>query len=99
MPYNHTGQELPCDNQVREVINSGLILSTIKWPDCIISELFHYGGPGSHGPEDCSDESLHHSRDLFSAYKTAVAEHSIKVYMTETAMQPAEIYSYHGLLM
>lgn len=49
MPYIHTGMGVPKDNQVRESINSGLILSAIKWSDCIISLHFHYGGFGSHG--------------------------------------------------
>lgn len=53
MPYIHKGLGLPKDNRVTEGINSDLILSTIKWPDCIVSEHFHYGGPGSHGPLEC----------------------------------------------
>ncbi len=39
MPYIHTGMEVPKDNQVREGINSGLILSAIKWSDCIVSHI------------------------------------------------------------
>lgn len=49
MPYIHTGMGVPKDNRVRGSINSGLILSAIKWSDCIISLRFHYRGFGSHG--------------------------------------------------
>lgn len=47
-----TRTEVSRDNHAGDDVNTGLILSPIKWSDCILSEQFHYCGPGSHGTVD-----------------------------------------------